>query len=269
MKCTQCGYDEAETEFNCRTSEESVQCRKCGYCESTDAKWEGENLVGYTHQVTQGAGALFFRRKGAIWYTSYFLATQQEVTDAEKWLREKLACGEVRHSSAYVSRWNEEANAVEFLVGRFFEPGTYDPDDEMPEQRGSSDLRPFQLASKRLQVKLSYSCSHVLDGWIVLLERQPEPPPEKIFATQLPCLDCLPDVAAASPKLPLRHSWENRDLAGGSNIVTPAFSHPESLEESASLFYAAFPERKRMHPQSIGFQLQLEGWSDQEISEKK
>lgn len=58
MKCPQCGYEGADTEFNCRTNEQSVECRKCGYCESHDAKWEGEKLVGYTHNVKEGAGVL-------------------------------------------------------------------------------------------------------------------------------------------------------------------------------------------------------------------
>ena len=31
----------------------------------------------------------------------------------------------------------------------------------------------------------------------------------------------------------------------------------------------AFPERGREHPQSMGFQLQLEGWSDEDIAAKK
>jgi hypothetical protein len=156
----------------------------------------------------------------------------------------------------------------------FFEPGTYDPDDEMPEQMGSSDLRPFQLAAKRLQVKLNYSCSHVLDGWIVLLEGQPEPQSRTVFDTHLPCLGCIPRFtktgeAGVTQELPRRRLWENRERDGRSKFVTPAFNHPESLEESASLFYAAFPDRKRMHPQRMGFQLQLEGWTDEEIADKK
>jgi sarcosine oxidase delta subunit len=274
MKCPQCGYEEADSEFNCRTSEQSVRCRKCGYSESTDAKWEGESLVGYTHQVTQGAGALFYRWKGAIGYTAYFLATKQEATDADKWLRERLACGEVRPSSAYVSRWDGEVSAVEFLVGKFFEPGTYDPDDEMPEQMGSSDLRPFQLAAKRLQVKLSYTCGHVLDGWILLLEGQPEPQSETVFDTHLPCRGCIPQFtktgeADATQEPPRRRLWENRTFDGRSKSVTPAFNHPQTLDEATSRFYTAYPERKQYHPDSMGFRLQLEGWPDEEIAEKK
>ena len=274
MKCPQCGYEIADTEFNCRTSEQSLTCRKCGYCESTDAKWEGENLVGYTHNVKEGAGALLYRRKGAIGYAAYHLATPQEVADAEKWLREKLADGEVRPSSAYVSRWNGEANTVEFLVGRFFEPGAYDPDDELAEQRDSSDLRPFRPAASRAQVKLRYCCDHVLDGWIIVLEGQPEPRSGAIFDTYLPCLACIPQVAktdqaGVTQELPRRRLWENRELDGRSRSVMPAFDHPDTMEEAASRFYAAYPGRKRCHPESTGFRLQLEGWSDEEIVEKK
>ena len=139
---------------------------------------------------------------------------------------------------------------------------------------GPADLRPFQLPANRLQVKLRHSCDHILDGRIVLLEGQPEPRSETVFDTHLPCLACIPQFAktvdaGVTQELPRRRLWENRELDGRSRSVTPAFNHPETMEESASLFYAAFPERERKHPQSIGYQLQLEGWSDEDIAAKK
>lgn len=273
-QCPQCGYEKADAEFACHTSEERTDCRRCGYRESYEAEWDGENLVGYTHNMKEGAGVLFYRWKGAIGYSAYYLATQEEVTEAAKWLRDRLASGETRPSSPYVSRWNPNEGAVEFVIGVFFEPGSYDPDDEMAEQLGPSDLRPFQLLQKRWEVQLRYGCGHVLDGRILLLEGQPEPRSETVFDTHLPCLACIPQFTntgegGVTQELPRRRLWENRELDGTSNSVTPAFNHPDNLEESASLFYAAFPERKRMHPQSIGYQLQLEGWSDEDIAAKK
>ncbi|MGB8028373.1 MAG: hypothetical protein WCF30_01805 [Terracidiphilus sp.] len=279
-QCPQCKCEQADCEYNCRTFEEYLQCRKCGYSESVDREEGSEGKETYKPKVVEGAGALFYRWYGAIAYTCYYLATQEEVAEAEQWLREKLAAGQVRPSSAYLSRWDKEAKAVKFVIGDFSKPFSYDPDDEAPEQKGPDDLRPFQLGEKLCQVKLCYSCEHVLDGWMFLLNRQPVPPAGAVFQTSLPCLACLPkcikslgfsgaDEIAASLGQRRTRLWENRWLDGSGRYVTPAFDHPQTLEEAASHFYAAYPERKQCHPESMGFDLQLEGWSDEDIAAKK
>jgi hypothetical protein len=223
--------------------------------------------------VAEGAGVLFYRWKGGIGYTSSYLATQEEVTEAEQWLREKLAAGQVRPSSAYVSRWNKEANAVEIVIGQLFGLSSYDPDDELPEQAGPDDLRPFQLVEKMRQVKLHYSCNHILDGAIALLDGKAEPKCGQVFETGLPCLSCLPkyldEIGRPGEFQEFRQRrtelWENRSLDGKHRYVTPAFNHAKTLQEAASLFYAAYPDRKRLFPDSVfDFKLQLHGLPDEE-----
>ncbi|SPE25288.1 hypothetical protein SBA5_490063 [Candidatus Sulfotelmatomonas gaucii] len=278
-KCPQCKFEQADFEYNCRTFEEYLQCRMCGYCEVVDREIDNEGKVTYKHKINEGAGALFYRWQGAIGYTSYFLSTQEEVTEAEQWLREKLAAGQVRPSSAYVSRWDKETRSVEFVIGRLFEFSNYDPDDEIPEQKGPSDLRPFQLVEQRYQAKLRYSCGHILESWILLLQGQPAPAATAILRTDVPCLACLPKFISGAGDFSAEELatvcscrtrlWENRWIDGSGEYVTPAFDHPQSLEEAASRFYAAYPERKQCHPESMGFHLQCEGWSDEEIAAKK
>lgn len=280
IQCPQCGYEEADTEYNCRTYEETVRCRKCGYSNYLVREEDNDGNLKFKRQLNEGAGVLFYRRKGGIGYTCYYLGTQEKVTESEQWLSEKLAAGQIRPSSAYLSRWNKETRSVDFVIGRLYEFSNYDPDDEIPEQKGPDDLRPFQLLEKRCQVKLCYSCKHVVDGWILLLNKQRVPPAGAMFRTDLPCLACLPqsiqslgvsgaDERAASLGKCRTQLWENRWLDGSGEYVTPAFDHPQTLQEAASRFYAEYPGRKQWHPESMGFHLQLEGWSDKDIAAKK
>src|ERR1700722_5155140 len=280
QQCPQCKFERADREYNCRTFEESLGCRKCGYSEGLDREEDSEGKSTYKHKAVEGAGVLFYRRKGAIGYTCHYLATQDEVAKADQWLREKLATGQVRTRSAYLSSWNEETRSVDFIIGRLNEISDYDLDDEIPEQMGPNDLRPFQIVEQRCQVKLRYSCKHIVDGWILLLHRQPVPVAAKVFRADVPCLECLPqyidplgisgaDETAASLVKCRTRLWENRWLDGSGEYVTPAFDHPQTLEEAASRFYAAYPERKQCHPESTRFHLQLEGWSDEDIAAKK
>lgn len=127
-QCPQCGYRGADTLFDCDTNEEDVRCRKCGYSEDWERKESSDGAVKYELSVDKGAGVLFFWWKGGIAHEVHFFATQEAVTKAAAWLREKLASGEVDPNTAYGSRWNAEAKAAEFVVGRFYELSDYDPD---------------------------------------------------------------------------------------------------------------------------------------------
>jgi rubredoxin len=84
QQCPQCKFEQADFEYNCRTFEEYLQCRRCGYSESLDREEDSEGKATYKRNVVEGAGVLFYRGKGAIGYTSYFLATQEEVKKAEQ-----------------------------------------------------------------------------------------------------------------------------------------------------------------------------------------
>jgi hypothetical protein len=179
-----------------------------------------------------------------------------------------------------VSRWDKDDNTVKFVIGRFFELSSYDAYDEISEQQGPLDLRPFQLVEKSQQVKLQYLCEHLADGWLILLNGQPVPGANVVFRTSLFCLDCLSkytistsddggDQWAAVLEMRRTRLWENRRLDGIGDYVMPAFDHSQTLEDAASRFYTAYPGRKQFHPESVGFLLQLKGWSGEDIAVKK
>ncbi len=274
QQCPQCKFEEADREYNCRTFEEYLQCRKCGYSESVDREEDSEGKATYKHKVVEGAGALFYRWKGAIAYASCYLATDEDVTEAEQWLQERLAAGQIRPGSAYLSRWNKETRSVEFIVGRFYEFSIYDPDDENTEPEGPDDLRPFQMVEKIRHLSVRYSCNHILDDRIALLNGQPEPQYDQVHKTVLPCLSCLPKYLNEIGRLEQYQEfrqrrtelWEYRSPQAKDGNVMPAFNHPKTLQEAASLFYLAHPDRKRFFPEcESAFRHQLQGLPDEEI----
>jgi len=110
----------------------------------------------------------------------------------------------------------------------------------------------------------------------LLLEGQPEPPMGMVFETVLPCVACIEgytntDEVSGTGEPPrslgVRRTglWENHSLDGLGRHVSPAFNHPKDLEEAALLFYTAYPDRKRWHPQSREFKLQISGSADEDI----
>ena len=274
VKCKQCGFESAYYDFNCSSNEWDVSCGKCGYYAAAERHEDSDGNVTWTYPEEQGFGVLFYRGVNDLAYCHHPLHSKESVEHAEKWLREKLAAGQVRPSSAYVSRWNKETRSVEFVIGRLFEFSNYDPDDEIPEQRGPDDLRPFQLVEKRCEVKLRYSCNHILDGRIALLDGQPEPQYGQLLETVLPCLSCLPKYLKEIGRLEQYQEfkqrrtelWEYRFPQAKDGRVMPAFNHPKTLQEAASLFYLAHPDRKRFFPDcESAFRHQLQGLPDEEI----
>ena len=281
QQCPQCKFEQADFEYKCRTFEEYLQCRRCGYSEVVIREGNSEGQVTYKHKINEGAGVLFYRWKDAIGFMSYCLATSEEVTEAEEWLRKKMDAGDVDSDSSYLARWNGAKKAVEFVIGTFYEFPAYDPDQLEVAQ---PDLRRFALAEEKYTGVVRYICGHIAVADILLLQGQKRPQQEVVYQGNLACPACVlayPDGVMVSLDVKSEASdtgtlkqrdgrlWENRALDGSNKYVTPAVSHPATLEEAASLFYAAFPEKKRMHPQSTGFQLQLEGWSDEDIEAKK
>jgi hypothetical protein len=72
IECPQCGYGEADHEFNCRDSSEVTMCRYCGYYESWEPKYDEEgNPCGWKHEISRGAGALWYTRKGRAIFSSH------------------------------------------------------------------------------------------------------------------------------------------------------------------------------------------------------
>lgn len=143
VKCKQCGFESAYYDFNCNSNEWDVSCGRCGYYATAERHEDGGGKVTWTYPEDQGFGVLFYHCLDSLPYVHHPLHSQESVEHAEKWLREKLACGEVDAGSSYLSRWNPETKAVEFVIGTFYEFPPYDEDAiESNQATGSVDLRP-------------------------------------------------------------------------------------------------------------------------------
>ena len=136
IECPQCSYGGASYEFNCRDCSEITMCRRCGYHESWEPKYdEGENPCGWKHEISRGAGALWYSSKGRGIFCSNSFNTPKEVLEAERWLREALDQGQVDPEVSYLTKWNREAKQVEFVVGRFYESPEVDSTRSKPAYR--------------------------------------------------------------------------------------------------------------------------------------
>jgi len=124
VKCPQCGDEEADHEFNCKTSEEETLCPQCGYRGSWAAKRDEDGqFLGWKHEITQGVGVLWYRPADGIAFACHSLHTPNDLAKAERWLQEQLAAGTVDHDTARLTRWNKDAGRVELVVGTFDPPG--------------------------------------------------------------------------------------------------------------------------------------------------
>lgn len=125
VKCPQCGYEEADYEFNCRTRGEETLCNRCGYRESWDAKRdEAGDFLGWKHDISQGAGALWYHSTEGIAYACHSLHSANELAEAERWLKQQLEAGTVDQHTARLTRWNSEAHTVELVLGTLDYAGT-------------------------------------------------------------------------------------------------------------------------------------------------
>jgi hypothetical protein len=122
IECPQCGYKEADYIYYCRIGDDTTSCRRCGYHESWTAKHDqGGSHCGWKHEIDQGFGALCYRGTGEIGFAACNMRSAQELAEAETWLRERLAKGEVEPESSYLTRWNKETKQIEFVIGKFHE----------------------------------------------------------------------------------------------------------------------------------------------------
>jgi ribosomal protein L40E len=58
--CRQCGYELADYELDCSTSEESVDCRKCGHSAALQRMQEADgkvNWISMSRRSTEAFGA--------------------------------------------------------------------------------------------------------------------------------------------------------------------------------------------------------------------
>lgn len=118
IKCPQCGYEEADYEFDCRTRGEETLCTRCGYRESWDAKNDEDGqFLGWKHDISKGFGALWYRGTDGIAFACHSLKSPEEVDKAERWLKEQLEAGTVEENTARLTRWNNETHSVDLVLG--------------------------------------------------------------------------------------------------------------------------------------------------------
>jgi hypothetical protein len=63
------------------------------------------------------------------------------VISGRRWLRERLAKGDVESQTSYLSRWNSESKQIEFAIGQFYDwPETAAPDPHCEQAQEMSGL---------------------------------------------------------------------------------------------------------------------------------
>ena len=150
VECPQCGYEQADYLYRCRTDENATMCRRCGYYECWDAKYDEDgDFCGWKHEISRGAGALWGRGTGQGIFRGDFCNTKKEVLDAERWLREALDKGTVDPDVSYLTKWNRETEQVEFIFGKFYEWPETDEDESRgevaPPVPSSQSMQPNHL----------------------------------------------------------------------------------------------------------------------------
>ena len=115
--CPQCG-DQADFKCDRRSGSHQTTCRRCGYRECEDLKFDADgNYRGSRRDACKGFGALSYRYANGDVLFRHLLTTAGEVLDAERWLRRALRSGAVDAETAYMTRWFDEINRIEVLVG--------------------------------------------------------------------------------------------------------------------------------------------------------
>jgi hypothetical protein len=142
IECPQCGYKQADYEYYCRVGDDVTKCRRCGYNESWTSKRDKEGKPsGWTHQIVRSFGALWYRSTDGSGFVSQCFHSTQELADAESWLRERLAKGDVESQTSYLSRWNSESKQIELAIGQFYDwPETAAPDTHCEQAQEISGL---------------------------------------------------------------------------------------------------------------------------------
>jgi hypothetical protein len=132
VKCPQCEFIEADSCFDCRARTNGVMCRRCDYTEHDGpVRDESGAVCGWKNEAKYGAGALSYRgTDGNGVVACSYLSSVGAVTEAEKWLRERLAAGEVDRLVSYLTRWNKRAKQIELVLGSFY----LWPEDPEPSQ---------------------------------------------------------------------------------------------------------------------------------------
>jgi hypothetical protein len=120
--CQQCRCHSAKFEHDRRTGGYETACGRCGRRESHRPEHDEEGTYSeYTHIVRKGAGVLWFRYAGDPRIYCHYLHTPAEALAAEQWLREGLSTGVVETGSCFLTRWNDQTQQVECVVGELLD----------------------------------------------------------------------------------------------------------------------------------------------------
>lgn len=115
--CPQCGDTQAEFDADCSGSHRTT-CLICGYRKQESLKFDADgNCCGSRRDIGKGFGVLRYRYVDDNFFWNHFLKTPREAHDALRWLRSALHSGAVDADSAYLTRWSDETNRVDVLVG--------------------------------------------------------------------------------------------------------------------------------------------------------
>jgi hypothetical protein len=116
-RCDQCENPRADYDFE--SFQDVVKCHRCGYREWWDPQYDECGRRIWSLEIRNGAGALGYRFRGRPGFISRCLQTKAQVLRAERWLRNRLVDGSVEAQTAYLTRWNNETNQAELVIGSF------------------------------------------------------------------------------------------------------------------------------------------------------
>src|SRR6266436_3324604 len=117
-RCPQCRSHSSTFTQDHRSGGYETSCGRCGHREYHESKYDDEGIYcGFHHDVRQGFGVLFFRYAGDREFYLHSLNTPGEVNDSELWLRQRLASGVVDADTASLTRWNDEDQRMEVVLG--------------------------------------------------------------------------------------------------------------------------------------------------------
>lgn len=116
-RCPQCSDDHADFDADL-TGGYRTTCLICGYFENKSLRFDAKGeCCGSRRDTFKGFGVLRYRYANDNFYVNHFLKNARDALDAERWLRRMLRRGAVDAETAYVTRWSDDLNRVEVLVG--------------------------------------------------------------------------------------------------------------------------------------------------------
>jgi len=119
-RCKQCGYEYGIFDLDCQSNESEFCCRRCGYCESSVMITDDEgDCTGWRRDTHHGYGAYSCVEPGRPDTGFVCLHSARAVDEAAREIRERIAKGELDGERSYVTRWHDNGEYIEVIVGRW------------------------------------------------------------------------------------------------------------------------------------------------------